>query len=70
MKQYVVVTIAPNGIVHTYGNDDGKPFFTRYQCQQLIKKLRKMDEAMYPGGEPVEFKTCLVIGSKLQNAEK
>jgi len=61
---YVIVTIAPSGIVHAYGDSDGAPFPTRGKALTKVGQMIEADAENYPNEEP-----CRVLPRKILGGE-
>jgi hypothetical protein len=68
---FVVVTIAPNGVIHAWGEgpvEDPKgeevvPFVYRADARRMADRLRRDDQAHRPGDDPLVVKVCKVMGT-------
>lgn len=71
---YVVVTIAPNGIVHAWGEgpvhdpkgEEVVPFMRRTDARREADRFKREDAAERerdPSLEPVRVKVCKVLGT-------
>lgn len=62
MNGYVIVTLYGE-IIHTYGDEDGRPFPTRAKAQTVVRRMQESDAVMYPDDDqPVRHKICKVLG--------
>lgn len=58
---YVIVTMATNGIVHTYGQEDGSPFPDRIPASVSVRRMKRDETAMY-GEATTTYKVCKILG--------
>jgi hypothetical protein len=59
--QWVIVTIAPNGVVHAFGDEDG-PYTDRARAYRRRRHMLAVDKQLYPSStEPVTMKVCKII---------
>lgn len=60
MEQFVVVTVADNGVVHAWGKNRDKPYESRSQAASAIKKHKRKRPEDVKG---VQFKVCRIMGA-------
>lgn len=69
---YVVVTIAPNGHIHAWGDGPAgpdpdelvAPFATRADARRAAERMRQEDRVNHPDLPPVTYKVCKVLGTE------
>lgn len=65
-RQFVVVTVASNGVVHAWGDKDGQPFPNRSQAAYLVTKLKRSDKELveFHPGVTVTYYTRKIMGDQ------
>lgn len=68
-RQFVVVTVASNGVVRAWGNKEGQPFPNRGQAKYLVTKLKEGDNRWKEEGlvDPkitIDYRTCEILGDQ------
>lgn len=62
LVEFVIVSIAPNGVILVWGDDTSRPYADRQSALRRAAEMRRHDWKAHPNAKPVAYKARAILG--------